>query len=481
MSITHSLSNALSGLTASARMAEVVSSNVSNALTEGYGRRSVNLSAAVVGGRGAGVEVGNVIRHVDQGILADRRLADAGIGSNSAMVSTLTTLQDIVGQAGEAGGLSSRIVAVETALVDAATDPSSTVRLTAVRDRFSELASGLNDASRQIQTERERADASIAQQVETLNASLQQLEQLNGDIAYSINSGGDPSGLLDARQRVVDTIAEIVPVRELRRENGRIGLMTPQGQMLIDGPAKTFEFTPNVVITADMTLASGALSGLTVDGSPLATDETGRMSGGTLGATFAARDETLVQAQAGIDDLAGDLMSRFEDTSVDPTAGPGSPGILTDAGSSFDPANTTGLASRISLNAAVDPAQGGTLTNLRDGANATVSGPAGSASFLTALADALSAPKASPGDPVLRSAAARSAHLQADIGQQRLTYETELSFDTARWTSLKEAEAADGVDTDLEMQMLLRIEQAYAANARVIQTVNSLMQRLMEI
>lgn len=462
-------------------MAEIVSSNVSNALTDGYGRRSVSLSAAVIGGRGAGVEIGGVTRHVDQGILADRRLADAGIGANSAMVSTLSKLQSIVGQVGESGGLSSRIVAVETALVDAAADPSSSVRLTSLKDRLEELASGLNSASAQVQTERERADASIATQVETLNTSLNQLEQLNGDVAYAINSGGDPSGLLDARQRVVDTIAEIVPVRELQRENGRIGLMTPQGQNLIDGPAKTFEFTPNVVITADMTLDSGALSGLSLDGLPLATDGIGRMSGGTLGAAFTARDDTFAQAQAGLDDLAADLMARFEDPAVDPTTGAGLPGLFTDNGTALDPANTVGLAGRISLSASIDPSQGGTLTNLRDGANAITPGPTGSAIFLNALSDVLSDPRASTSDPTLRSVAARSATLEASIGEQRLTYETELSFDTARWTSLKEAEAANGVDTDHEMQMLLRIEQAYAANARVIQTVNSLMQRLMEI
>jgi len=46
---------------------------------------------------------------------------------------------------------------------------------------------------------------------------------------------------------------------------------------------------------------------------------------------------------------------------------------------------------------------------------------------------------------------------------------------------LTEAEAAGGVDSDYEMQMLLRVEQAYAANARVIQAVETMMQRLMEI
>jgi len=38
-----------------------------------------------------------------------------------------------------------------------------------------------------------------------------------------------------------------------------------------------------------------------------------------------------------------------------------------------------------------------------------------------------------------------------------------------------------GVDIDSQMQDLLAIEQAYAANARVIEIANQMMQKLMEI
>jgi len=38
-----------------------------------------------------------------------------------------------------------------------------------------------------------------------------------------------------------------------------------------------------------------------------------------------------------------------------------------------------------------------------------------------------------------------------------------------------------GVDTDVELQNLLVIEQAYAANAKVIQAVNSMMNKILEI
>jgi len=288
MSISNSLSNALSGMTAASRMAEVVSSNLSNSLTDGYGRRSLN-------------------------------------------------------------------------------------RLSILGTRLDGLAQGLNDASSQIQTLRAEADASISDQVDQLNTALLQVEKLNSDITRSRNSGVDPSGFMDQRQRVIDTIAEIVPVRELERDGGQVALMTPSGESLIDGKAKQFGFVQNTVITPDMTLASGGLSSITLDGAPIGSDGIGKLAGGSLG---------------------------FQDPTVDTTLVAGQAGLLTDNGTPFDVVNTGGLAGRIALNAAVDPAQGGALTNLRDGINAVAPGPSGDASLLQSLSAALAAPLTTAGDPI---------------------------------------------------------------------------------
>ncbi len=47
--------------------------------------------------------------------------------------------------------------------------------------------------------------------------------------------------------------------------------------------------------------------------------------------------------------------------------------------------------------------------------------------------------------------------------------------------SLKSIELENGVDTDNELQKLLVIERSYAANAKVIQTVEALLDQLMRI
>ena len=481
MSISSSFSNALSGLTAASRLAEVVSSNVSNSLTDGYGRRTLDLSAASVAGRGAGVHVDGVTRHVDQGVLASRRLVDASLGAASFLASSINDVQDIVGQPGEEGSLSARVVAVETALIDASANPSSEIGLSVLNDRLGELTESLNAASDGIQSKRVEADRFIANQVDVLNTALQQVESINKDIITANSSGLDASGLMDTRQQIVDTIAEIVPIRQFQRDNGQIALMSTGGQTLIDGSAQTFDFTANATITPDMTLASGALSGVTLDGVPLVPAGAGGLAGGTLAVAFQVRDVDLVDAQSNVDQMAADLISRFQDPNVDGTLAIGDAGVLTDAGDAYDGSSLTGLSARISVNTQVDPAQGGAVWRLRDGVNASTTGVSGNSALLQSMSSALTDPRASGSDSTLLSAAGRAANIEAGVGSQRITYEADLSFETSRWSSFKEAEAANGVDTDYELQVLLRVEQAYAANARVIQTVDTLMQRLMEL
>ncbi len=482
MSISSALSNAMSGLSVTSRMAEVVSSNLSNALTDGYGRRSLDLSARQVGGVGAGVQIDGVNRFVDAGLLADRRLADAALGGQERSAGMLVRLEQTLGGPDDAASLEARLARFEQALISASSDPASETRLAEVLSRLEDVTATLRNNTTTIQSLRQEADVNIENDINTLNAALLQVEAMNTDILRLKSTGADVSTLLDSRQQVVDKIADIVPVREIPRDNGTIGLMTTNGTTLLDGRAVQFGFEPTPTIVADMTLASGALSGITRDGIPLdAATGVGRLDGGSLGASFALRDQTLVDAQGALDGIAADLVARFEDPNNDPTLAPGDVGLLTDEGGTLDLADIPGLAGRVSVNPVVDPAQGGVLTLLRDGLNATALGPAGSAIQLDRWIGALSETRNDLPGSAARSAAGRMADFTSQIGSSRLAAQETLSFTAARWDTLHEAELAMGVDTDLELQNLLRVEQAYAANAKVIQTVDFMMQRLMEI
>ena len=234
-----------------------------------------------------------------------------------------------------------------------------------------------------------------------------------------------------------------------------------------------------------MTQTLGGLSGITINGRPY--DTAGSASpilGGTLGALFAVRDDLAVSAQGKLDAAARDLVERFSAPGLDATLPLGAPGLFTDAGAAFLPTDEVGLAGRLRLNAAADPTQGGALFRLRDGLGAVTEGPPGNGTLLDALHSALSASRPLSSTSFTagnRNFAVLTGDLMSDASALRLSAQSEQSFSSARLTALTDLEAQNGIDTDQEMQQLLVIEKNYAANAKVIQAVNDMIDTLIRL
>lgn len=484
MSLSAALSNALSGLTASARGAEVISNNVANALTEGYGRRELVVSSRTLGGYGSGVKIEGVTRQVDRFALADRRQADAEAGAAAIRADFLADLEKAIGASGTPGALSTRIDNFESSLIAASARPDN---VSAQRDLLTSaklVTDGFENITDHIQRARVEADSEIARQVQTLNDALAEITRLNAQIVRVSASGGDSSALMDQRQLMIDRVSQIVPVREVRHDGNQAALYTTGGVVLLEASAGTISFSHTPTITPDMTQTSGALSGLTLNGRAISTSEMGGLGGGTLSALFTLRDELAVDAQAQLDGMARDLIDRFADPAVDPSLSTGQAGLFTDNGAAFDPADEVGLSSRLQINAAVDPDHGGALWRLRDGIGASSEGSASDSTLLTALTRALTASR-SPASSALSgqalSASGQSAQFLSIVSTDRLRAEDESSFATARQTAFAQALAQGGVDSDAELQKLLQVEQAYAANAKVISTLDDMLQQILNL
>ncbi len=485
MSITSALSSALSGLSATSRQAEILSSNVANATTPGYARREVQLSAAILAGTGQGVTVTNVSRDVDHYLLTERRHAQSGDADRSIRSTFLGRVEKAIGTPDVPGSLGARLAAFDQSLIAAQARPDALARLANVATTARALAAGLATATTDIQAARSTADRRIAAEVGALNTALAQVHDLNTQLRAFTGAGHDVAALLDKRQQLIDGIAAIVPIREVPRQMNQIALFTTGGAPLLEGTAAEFGFSPTNTITADMTQALGGLSGLTINGRPIATaGSASPVLGGRLGALFALRDDLAVVAQGKLDAVARDLVERFSASGLDPTLAPGAPGLFTDQGAAFIPANEVGLAGRIRINAAADPAQGGALYRLRDGLAATAEGPPGNAGLLGSLHQALSGTRALGSTSFtagIRSFADLTSDLLSDTSALRLGADAETSYASARLNTLTDLENQNGVDTDQEMQMLLVIEKNYAANAKVIQTVNDMIDTLIRL
>lgn len=482
MSLSLGLSNALSGLNANSRATELVSSNIANALTEGYARREIQLSARGIAASGQGVAVSGVLRVADGILISDRRAAEANAAGASQTSSFHQAIEEALGTPGEEGSIGAAATALSAALLEAAATPDSTASLDSVLRAAQDLAGRFSAASSTLQDQRQQADDRIAASVEQLNTALRQIDDLNAQVVRLTSADRDASGLMDQRQKLVDQIAGIVPLREIQRDNGEIALVSTGGAVLLDGRPAVFGFVSAGTITADMSLSSDALSGLTLNGKEM-TPGTGsnRLDGGTLAADFAIRDSLAPQYSARLDAVALDLVERFSDPGVDPTLGGGA-GLFTDAGG---PAGATaGLAGRLAINAAVDPDVGGALWRLREGIGAATESSAGKSSLLSSLNTALTQ-AAVPSDLAAGTAARNLDGLLSDlvstVSLQRVRAEDSESYASARYSALRQDELDQGVDPDAEVQALMVIEQAYSANAKVISTIDELLKTLLEM
>ena len=481
MTITGALNNAMSGLRAAGRASQVVSANISNAMTPGYGVRNLELSSSEIGG----VRIMGINRSVDPVLLSDLRFASAAFGNATDRTGFLKSFESLLGTPDQSFSLTARLADFEKSLVTAASRPDAGERLDAAVHAARDLAASLSDASTGLQEARSRADQNIERQVSRLNSSLAEVKELNSRISRAISTGADVSALEDSRQALVDEISTIAPVRQLQRDGGQIALYSTGGAILLDGGAAEIGFEGVNQVTAYMSVDDNSLSGLTLNGIPIRTDSLrGALRGGTLGAQFEVRDELSVKAQAKLDAVARDLVERFQNPAVDPSLSPGDPGLFTDAGQAFDPLAELGLAQRISVNASVDPQRGGSAWRMRDGINAASPGEVGNALLLQALTDTLLVQKVpASGDfgGGAFSAINLASELSSQAGSDRYQAEQKLAYSSGQFSELTALMLAQGVDTDNELQRLLLIEQTFAANARIIEAVDEMMQSIIRL
>lgn len=254
---------------------------------------------------------------------------------------------------------------------------------------------------------------------------------------------------------------------------------------MLDGKAAEVGFDPVNLVGAGMSLDAGSLSGLTVNGVSVRTGaDDGALRGGSLSAQFEIRDQLAPQAQEQLDAVARDLIERFEALAPPSGLGTALPGLFTDNGARFDSLIETGVSGRITLNPLVDPQQGGEARLLRDGLDATAPGDVGNATILHSLANALTesrTPVSGDFGAGSYSAVNLSSTMMSVFVTDRANTEQQLSFASVQLNELTTQELAYGVDSDAELQRLILIEQAYAANARMIQTVDEMMQSLLRI
>jgi flagellar hook-associated protein 1 FlgK len=333
MGLSQALSTAMSGLRANQAALALVSSNVSNAETPGYVRKTAAQSQTV-----AGVQVTGINRVLDQYIQTQLLTETSGASYANVRANTLGNLQSIYGDPSSSNTLESAFNTLTAALQGLSTSPESPSSRTAVLNAAQAMAQQLNMTSQGIQGLRTNAETGLANAVSTANNALAQIARINGQLQSLKPSDGSAAALMDQRDQYVSQLSQLMDIR-VSNEGNQISVFTGSGFQLVTGvTAGTLSFnaqgavTPNAQWNADPT--KSGLSSVMLDlpnGGSIDLTAANAIRSGSIAAYLELRDHSLVQAQAQVDQLAAAMASALSDktTSTPATSG-------TQNGFSFD-------------------------------------------------------------------------------------------------------------------------------------------------
>jgi len=304
---------AFSGISAAELQISVASSNISNADTNGYTRKSANQVANVTGGIGTGVSITGISSNVDQLLLKSLIGANSELGAAGATSSYMTQLKQLLGSASTSGtsttgtSLANSLAALEKALSSLASSPSSVSLQSAVVSALDDFASQLRSTSSGVQALRANADKDIASSVQSINGDLKQIADLNVEIRKMAAAGQSTADLEDQRNAALQDLSSYMNISYYSASNGDLQIYTSSGRALVDSSAHTLSYTASANVSASSSYATGGFSGIMVDG----VDVTSQITSGKVGALITARDQSLPAVQTQLDQLATQLKSAL--------------------------------------------------------------------------------------------------------------------------------------------------------------------------
>jgi flagellar hook-associated protein 1 len=457
------LSGAATSLSAQQAVTATASHNIDNANTPGYARQRASLEtltpAEQVNGAfiGRGATLGTVSQVRDRFLEAQipRAMGDAGFSTAQSEALQAFHGFDVT----DTGGLASAMSGFFTSLRSLAQNAGDSGLRASFFGAAQTLARTFNSTASGIEYARTGLDAQAAGLTGQITTEAQAVAALNTQIRQARASGAEPNDLLDARQRHLDTLAELAGTTTVPTSEGDLNVTLPGGVALVaGGRAGALSTTPDGTghLAIQMKLPDGS-GPTTLASSSL---------GGSLGGTLNARDGALLTSLGRVNQLASQLAGALN---AQHAAG------FTPAGAGGGPLFATsgagGAASEMRL-AISDPSQLAT---------AGTGGGAGDATNANALLD-LQSKALDPTDPTSKDPQSTVADIVSQFGSASATAKAFADQDGAikdNLTSLRDS--ASGVSIDEEMITIQQAQRGYEAIAKVIQTADQMLQTLMNL
>jgi len=323
MSISQALNTALSGLNATQAGMSLIASNVANAQTPGYVRKTLDLATSTSGDAGTSVRVVAVNRELDQYIQSQLRTETSGGAYADLRSSFYSQLQSIYGDPNSDTSLESVFNSFTGAVQSLVTSPDSSAARSLVLSSAQVLAQTLNTASDNIQTLRTNAEGGLSDAVASANDAMQKIADLNAQLAGKTISNASDAALADQRDAYVDQLSQLMDIRVITNNLNQISVFTNSGVQLVGAQASTLTFNPQGTVTpatlynADPSQSNlGTISLVSPNGASIDLVANKSIRSGKIAAYLDMRDNVLVQAQNQLDSLASTMAQSLSDTTI---------------------------------------------------------------------------------------------------------------------------------------------------------------------
>ena len=333
MGLSSALASAMSGLRANQAALSIVSSNVANAQTPGYVAQTPNQIEVASGGFGSSVLTTGVSRALDSYVQGQLRTETAGGGYADQVANILSQLQSVYGTPGGAGTLETALSTFTTALQALSTSSGVQSAQAVAVSAAQSLAQQLNTTTGGIQSLRSNVEQDIGVSVGQANTAMAQIAQINTKLQGL--SATDPAAatLMDQRDSAIDSLSKLMDVRVVTDGSNQTSVFTNSGIQLVgSGLASQMTFNSPGALSATSLYNSdptksgvGALNIKLPNGANLDMVANNVISSGRIGADLKLRDQTLVQAQTQVDQLAATMASALSDKTTAGTAVAGPP------------------------------------------------------------------------------------------------------------------------------------------------------------
>ncbi len=484
MSLASALSIATGGLANVTSQLAVVSQNVSNANTSGYTLEIGQQTALSANGLPLGVLTGPTVRSINTTLQAEAWQQGATVAGMTVTSTALSAIDAALGTPGDGDDLASLTGALSDAFTTLSADPSSSAEQSAVVTAAGNLTGAINSLAQAVGTQRQSANDTAIQEVAQLNTALASIGTLSTQISELSNQGTSTAALEDQRDAAMSTVAQLTGASFLTQSDGSVLVILPSGTTLpTDG-------TADIQLDESQLMPQFAARRVTMDGR----DITSQLTAGSIGANLALRDTTMPTVQAELDEFSHDLATQFSTAGLQ---------LFTNGSATVAPAATSGpvqagyvgLANTIQVNPAVtaDPSlvQQGTVGAAIDASDQTVINTVLKQAFAPVSPASAPAPKVRGlGAEGTLSAPFSRPETLADFASDIVSAQSSAAADVsaslttaqAAQTTLNNSVAAvSGVSVDTEMSTMIGLQNAYAANARVITAIQNMWTSLLNI